>query len=102
MNKMIEKVFNIGGYSEDTEFTIIKNYEARIDSDRDKCKHAGDTITRVWRRYDGYEKDEYFCVIPNVVLAFNEGGHNCTYVCADCINEALESMKAEDKPSDGL
>ena len=86
-------VFNIGGYSENTEFTIIKNHEALINSDKDKCKHASKTIVKKCKRYDGYEYEELYCTIPNVVKSINQGGYDCTFVCVDCIIEAIDKIK---------
>jgi hypothetical protein len=37
-------------------------------------------------------EDGYQFITPLVVLAWNQGGHDCTVVCVDCILEAREKI----------
>lgn len=56
------------------------------------CRHSHSIAPAApRRRADGrlYNHSETVWIVPRIVIAENEGGHNSTGVCADCIVEAL-------------
>ena len=59
------------------------------------CAHAHSLRVKVDKRPDGSTWDEYVAIVPFVVIEDNEGGHNSTGVCAECVSEGLEKMKKE-------
>ena len=70
--------FSAGGIWEEKSWYIYCNYvmdnrEARIFNK--PCRHC-------------YENERHHWVCPFVVVAINEGGHNSTGVCLECIMEA--------------
>lgn len=66
------------------EFDIAYNHIYSHQDISDVCKHASLVNTLS----EGYYKYEY--IYPRVVVALNEAGYNSTWVCIDCILEALD------------
>lgn len=60
------------------------------------CRHCHSQHTVVHERPDRSTYDEVKWTCPRVVVATNEGGHNSTGVCLDCI---LEAARALDEPT---
>lgn len=78
---MLKYTRHVGGLWEEKYVKLYKNYEldTTYDSkDKAPCKHA--------HSYK-FENEEHTWIIPNVIIAKNEGGCNCTGVCLDCMKE---------------
>jgi hypothetical protein len=76
-----------GSYGEQPEFEIWLNAFVQADFYRKgerTCRHAGPFQTE--QLTHGKEKGYR---LPRLVVAWNQGGHDVTGVCADCIAEAL-------------
>ena len=84
---MVHK-FKDGSMWEGGGFTIDTNHICSQYGDGEMCKHCHSKTVIVHKRHDGttYNEDTWTC--PKVVIATNEGGHNSTGVCLDCIMEA--------------
>ncbi len=90
--------FKEGGIQHEQFLEIITDY---WDNGINRCRHAkplnqGDKGYVRPRHLDEDEIDdtepgEQF-LTPMVVLAWNQGGHDCTVVCVDCIMEARETI----------
>jgi len=75
---MKEIKFNVGGIWERSEWYIYCNYVINeFPASEEYCKHC-------------YQNEQHQWVCPFVVVAINEGGHNSTGVCLECIMEAGE------------
>ena len=59
-----------------------------------KCRHCVDTgeETRI-RFWDKSTIVEQTWVCPRVVIATNQGGHDTTGVCLDCILDAVKALE---------
>jgi hypothetical protein len=68
----------------DGEWEIVANHET---SD-DWCKHCGPIREEVQVPGTPNEYIKQFRSIPRAVVAYNQGGYDCTIVCLDCIIEA--------------
>jgi hypothetical protein len=77
-------VFNEGVMWEANPFKIELNYECSSYGGT-TCRHSG-------ARYKVEGSSEERWIQPAVVIANNEGGHNSTGVCLDCILEAAKSV----------
>ncbi len=58
------------------------------------CKHCHSDHIKTSTRHDGstYETRVFIC--PRVIIAFNEGGHDSTGICLDCILEAVKTLES--------
>lgn len=75
INKM---KFDVGGIWEESEWYIYRSYiidEYLNFSSKKYCKHC-------------YKNEQNHWVCPFVVVSINEGGHNSTGICLDCIIDA--------------
>lgn len=79
--------FSTGCLWEGGGFEIAIDCEVN-ESSGDICKHCHSKETKVHKRHNGTTWDEIVWRCPKVVIAYNEGGHNSTGVCLDCIIEA--------------
>ena len=87
--KQAFKEFPEGCLWEDAgSWTLITNCE--FQGDEQPCKHCHSPETKEFKRYDGTTWSEKFWHCPFVVMAKNEGGHNSTGICLDCIIEATK------------
>lgn len=59
---------------EDGDWEIIRD-----GTTTDRCKHCTEQVE------NGYFEKEWR--IPRAVIAYNQGGYDCTVVCLDCILE---------------
>ena len=97
MNK--PKIFNIGGMWEEKEWEIHFNVKCPVYTDNDLlngCPHCSEVFSETLpaNQYHNERIDRYF-ICPRVVIAVNEGGHNSTGVCLDCILEAAKEIAME-------
>lgn len=72
---------------DDGDWEIVQNAEGSDMGSRADCKHCINHRTEHRKGTNGYEYDEKLWDIPRAVVAYNEGGYNCTVVCLDCILE---------------
>jgi len=85
-----ELTFQIGGMWERDEWYIRFGMEVPT-MHMTPCKHCGPPYQRMatdWSR----GRTETVVVCPRMVIAVNEGGHNSTGVCLDCILEAAAGL----------
>jgi hypothetical protein len=80
------------GIWEEKECTYIRN-SLCSGSYNKFCKHA--KLEKIIKKFhpDGQEFTEPYYLFPRVLVAINEGGHNSTGVCLDCLDEELEKIK---------
>lgn len=88
----MEYQFDIGGMWEDGTFYIRTNEEISEMSGITMCKHCRSKETKLITRYDKSTYEEISWICPRVVVSYNEGGHNSTGVCLDCIIEANQTI----------
>lgn len=91
--------FEIGGVQESDSFTISYNegygWANNIggeDPYTKPCPHSR-VITKEDRINNKHIISNHVYVCPRVVVAYNEGGHNSTAVCLDCIIEAAKTLE---------
>jgi len=81
--------FAEGEFAEGFDWEIQTNVDVQY---AEPCKHCYND--RMENRTTAY--DETYSVRtftgPRAVVAYNEGGHNGTMVCLDCILEAAETL----------
>lgn len=77
---------DLGEYSEGYNWKVVENYIAWISDDEEICEHASKRVVKT-KIFNGKEHYRVEAVIPKAVVAYNEGGHNGTAVCLDCIKE---------------
>jgi len=54
------------------------------------CRHAVPSESVYAKNaIDGAEFESKMVKIPKAIIAFNEGGYNCTILCWDCVKEAV-------------
>ncbi len=75
MHRGIEHIFKEGSIWDEKEFFILENYILDEYDLKNKCKHTKNNILKY------------------IVKGINEGGHNSTGICGECIIEALESIR---------
>ncbi|GAG78868.1 unnamed protein product [marine sediment metagenome] len=85
--------FTVGGMWEKSNWEISFDREIWCGSDMVPCKHCGDKKQKENKRYDGNSYYTTIFVCPSVVIGINEGGHNSTGICLQCIIEANETIK---------
>ena len=78
------KIISIGGIEEFSDFRIVFDFPVYKFGYK-PCSHA--IKSKIVNSLTG--KKESVFIVPRVVRAGNEGGYNCTEVCADCIKENL-------------
>lgn len=88
---MIHK-FENGSMWEGGGFSIHTDYECSELGGGEMCPHCHSKTTKTNVRYDKTTWNEITWICPQVVVAFNEGGHNSTGICLDCIIEASISI----------
>lgn len=87
--------FEIGCMWEGGAWEIAVDYECSAYGGGDPCKHChGEHEKRHIRHHDGSHYFERVWTCPRVVIAWNEGGHNTTGVCLDCILEGAATLIA--------
>ncbi len=70
-------------------WTLITNCE--VQGGEQPCRHCHSPRSKEFKRpYDGSTYSRKFWTCPYVVMAENEGGHNSTGVCLNCIIEAVK------------
>lgn len=80
----VEK-FPVGGMWEEAEWKILFDYEVDLGfTGSTPCPHCHTPRRNKWGRP--------VVTCPRVVVATNEGGHNDTGVCLDCILEAVAGL----------
>lgn len=88
--------FPVGGQWEESEWEIQTNVE--VDSrgipQCDHC-HSGRSKREVTAMGTEYFVPVHIC--PRVVVGINEGGHNSTGICLDCILEAAKTLEEKIK-----
>ena len=68
-------------------FDVIENCIIDENGGGEMCKHCH---TKETKPENGIIHTKWIC--PRVVVADNEGGHNSTGVCLDCIIEAANTL----------
>lgn len=79
--------FDNGCMWEGDPWKILIDFECSGYSGR-PCKHCHSIHDKIHTRRDESQYVEKTWICPRVVFALNEGGHNSTGVCLDCILEA--------------
>lgn len=75
-----EVVVDAGGLWEGSAWTVLFNEEVTShNGSNPPCKH-GHSLTRLDER-----TEQWIC--PYAIVAWNEGGHNTTGVCLECVLE---------------
>ena len=77
--------FSEGGMWEDPCFEIEYDVDVEVFN---KCRHCGPVYKEVHVSFSGSTFTTEHVNCPAVVVARNEGGHNSTGVCLQCIMEA--------------
>jgi hypothetical protein len=90
-NMKISKI-ELGGVWEYNWWEIYHNYRVTDTYHMKPCKHCFDFATIKCQSFDGTKYEEESWVCPRVVVAYNEGGHNTTGVCMDCIAEEFKNL----------
>ncbi len=91
--KEIKKyTFKDGCMWEGGGFEININYICSEFGGGEMCKHCHSKSIKVHTRTDKTKWNEVTWICPKVVIASNEGGHNSTGVCLDCIIEAASYL----------
>lgn len=86
MKGMKTDEFDTGECGEELPWQIIENYEIEagfMPSHHNICKHATPA-------------EDGGVIIPLVVQCWNEGGHNSTVLCVDCLREAIAILQVGD------
>lgn len=83
---------DIGGMWEGTGWEIQLNAKISSYCGGKPCPHCGPIQVETHTRYDKSTYDENYWICPRVVEAMNEGGHDSTGVCLDCILEAAQKL----------
>lgn len=84
--------FPMGGL-EDPEFEIIHDCEHESSIVEQACKHAH-SFSQV--KHTTWDKQVYYThkwIVPRVAATSNEGGHNGTGICIDCILEGIAHVR---------
>jgi len=85
--------FDVGCMWEGGPWTIELNCECS-EYGGEPCEHCQDVHVKTHvRHHDKSEYIEKVWTCPRVVVATNEGGHDSTGVCLDCILEAAEELE---------
>lgn len=80
---------HIGGLWDNSTFTIERDYAHEIHkNDPQPCPHAHSPRPSALPHSTNY----MVWTIPRVVIVENEGGHNSTGVCLDCVLVAAASI----------
>ncbi len=89
---MKEYKFKHGCMWEGGPFFISVESEITDTDGGEMCKHCHSRKVTIETTAYGlkYKKVKWIC--PRVVIASNEGGHNTTGVCLDCILEAAKTL----------
>ena len=73
----------------------VNSLDIYNDMTEEPCKHGFGVEIEVHGPYPSgckrYEKKRWR--VPLVVIAYNEGGYNCTAVCVDCLLEAADALR---------
>lgn len=78
---MILKTVEVGEYNEGMSWEILVNEEVTPSS---PCPHA---ISAVQPNQISYRP---VFLLPRGIKAYNEGGHNSTLLCLDCLLETIK------------
>jgi hypothetical protein len=64
----------------------------RIETDHECSSYGGTPCRHSRERHEIEGSDEYRWIQPAVIIVRNEGGHNSTGVCLDCVLEAAKTI----------
>jgi len=85
----VKHTFDEGVMWEDNPFEILVDLQCS-EYGGSPCRHCHSFVERKDRtRYDNSEFKERRWICPLVVEVTNEGGHNTTGLCVDCLLEAV-------------
>lgn len=91
-------VFEEGSLWENYPWEVCLNKELYLDENKLPCKHCYDLETRIndrsWdKEFPTFET--YHAKCPKVIVAKNEGQHNSTGLCLDCVLEKVKEFKLD-------
>ena len=71
-----------GEYSEGMKWEVRKNKREHYAHKTAVCKHALNI------KPTNNDSKTVSCTVPRVIVAWCEGGYNCTHLCLDCVLES--------------
>ena len=92
---MTEYVFKDGCMWDGGDWKIVTNYECSKLFGGLPCKHCHDERDIQTEDVLGGTFTERVWICPSVITAENEGGHNSTGVCLQCVLEASRQIDLE-------
>lgn len=89
---MDTKKFDVGDFGEGYPWEIRFNQKISLAYSKKPCPHCHSHRFEEKLRSAKETYLERYVICPRTVVSYNEGKHNCTEVCLDCILDAEKSL----------
>ena len=79
---------SVGDYGEGIPWALVAGSQQCLRWISEPCPHVGPSYTADVQGNPTVDGQVQYANVPCVVVAFNEGGYDCTEVCLDCVFDA--------------